>query len=395
MNKIMLMNVSRQYEAHKEGINNRIQKVLSSGNFISSKEVERFEKRLSKYNNIKNAVTVGNGTDALIIALRAIGIKKGDEVIVPAMSFFATSEAIVQVGATPIFVDINKDDFTIDVNNIEKNITKKTKAVIPVHLYGRLSNMKEIITLSKKYNFKVVEDACQSIGAVMNGIKAGSFGDVACISFFPTKNLGAYGDGGVILTDDNIIATRARALRVHGSGKNGIESFSFFNDSNISKGNILDEEYLDFYDTKYNNSIIGYNSRLDELQAAILDYKLDYLDEWNQKRIKIAQKYHSKIKNDKIFLPQFYDDGSHVYYVFPIIVKERRKLIEYLDKHGISTGIYFPIPLHLQPAHNDLRHKLGDYPNAEWLSKYSLTIPLFPELTEEEVDYVIEIINKY
>jgi dTDP-4-amino-4,6-dideoxygalactose transaminase len=283
MNKIPLMDVQRQYKVHKNGIDKRIKKVLESGNFIMSEEVKIFEKNLCDFHNVKNAITVGNGTDALVIALKSIGIKPGDEVIVPAMSFFATSEAVIQAGAKVVFADINKDDFTIDVIEVEKHINERTKAIIPVHLYGKLSNMDDLMSLANKHNIFVIEDACQAIGATINNVKAGAYGHLACISFFPTKNLGAYGDGGLILTNDDILATRARALRVHGSGKNGVESYSFFNENNDSLE--LNDEFMEYHDTKYNNSIIGFNSRLDEIQASILDYKLNYLNQCNQRII--------------------------------------------------------------------------------------------------------------
>lgn len=390
--KIPLMNVLRQYNIHRENINKEIQSVLDSGMFIMSSKVKSLESKLETYHGIRNAITVGNGTDALVLSLTALGIRNGDEILVPAMSFFATSEAVVQVGAIPVFVDINEDDFTIDIEELKKKVTPKTKAVLPVHLYGKVANMSEIVSFSKANDLFVIEDNCQSIGASIKEKKAGTYGDVSCTSFFPTKNLGCYGDGGLILTDSDELAERIRALRVHGSGINGVKSAEFFNDFENSNS---DEYALKYFETKYNNSIIGFNSRLDEIQAAILNYKLDFLDSWNNRRIEIATQYNLRISNPNVTKCQFYDDGSHVYYVFPIVVENRDDFIEYMNEYNVSTGVYFPIPLHLQAAHANLGYSWGDLPISEKLSKYSVTIPMFPELMDEEVDYIIDVINAY
>lgn len=392
--KIPLMNLTRQYNSISEELNGAVLKVLSSGQYILGKQVSDFEIAFAEYVGCKYAVGVGNGTDALVIALRAIGVKAGDEVITCAMSFFATAEAIAAVGATPVFVDCRKDTYTIDPDEIEKKITSKTKAIIPVHLYGQCADMDEICEIGEKYGLKIIEDASQAAGAEYNGKKAGSLGNIACFSLFPTKNLGCAGDGGIITTDDETLYKRCMAYRVHGSGENGIIAYQGETGEKLD----ADSAAIDFQSNlpKYYNFVIGYNSRLDAIQASILNCKLQYLEQWNERRREIARQYDTRLSKAEIMTPYVQSDrNKHVYYVYVITTKERDSFRTYLDGKNIATGVYFPIPLHLQTAFSHLGYRKGDMPNAEYLAEHSLAIPMFAELEEEEIEFIIEIINRY
>ena len=388
---IPLMNLDRQYASLQEQLDEAALKVLHSGNYILGEEVTEFEKEFANYCGVKYAVGVGNGTDALIIALQACGIKPGDEVITCAMSFFATAEAIGIVGATPVFVDCKKDTFVIDSAKIEEKITNKTKAIIPIHLYGQCAEMDEIKNIAKKYNLKVIEDAAQAAGAEHKGKKAGAMGDVGCFSFFPTKNLGCAGDGGIITTNDEEVYKQCLALRVHGSGMNGL--FTYGKRKNID----VSEENIDFNGNlpKYFNFVLGHNSRLDALQAALLRVKLPHLENWNSIRRNFAAEYNDKINNAVIIKPVCGKDSLHIYYVYVILTEHRDELRKKMDEEGIATGVYFPVPLHLQKVFEDLGYTEGDMPNAEYLAAHSLAIPMFAELTEEEINKVVEVINGF
>jgi len=388
---IPVMNIVRQYETIQEKIDEAILGVLKSGQYIMGKEVETFEQEFASYCGTKYAVGVGNGTDALVIALRACGVTAGDEVITCAMSFFATAEAIAAVGATPVFVDCTADTYVLDVDKVEEKITDKTKVIIPVHLYGHCVDMDKLNHLAKKYNLKVIEDTAQAAGAEYKGRKAGSMGDAGCISFFPTKNLGCAGDGGMIVTNDEAVYRQCKALRVHGSGKDGLFTYGIQNNMKVK------EEEIDFHGNlpKYFNFVIGYNSRLDALQAAILRVKLPYLDAWNQRRREIAKEYMEKISNPLFVKPVCAEYNKHIYYVFALTVEKRDEARKYLEEKGIGTGVYFPVPLHLQTVFNHLGYKAGDMPNAEYLAEHSLVIPMFPELTDEEIQQVVEAVNRY
>lgn len=398
--EIPLMDLKRQHLNLKDVILDNIYKVLESTKFIMGDFVWEFEKNISKYLSVKHAITVGNGTDALIMALKALGINEGDEVITPAMSFFATAEAISVVKAKPVFVDIDPDYYTIDPNEIEGKISERTKAILPVHLYGQISDMDEINRIARIYNLKVIEDACQAVGATYKKQKAGNLSDVACVSFFPTKTLGCYGDGGLITTNDDKLATICKALRVHGSGTEGELAYkylikeSYIIDNNNSKIETIGSEA--YQGSKYYNSIVGFNSRLDEIQAAVLKAKLPYLDKWNSRRREIASFYNANINNKRIILPKVNPDVEHVYYVYVIVIKDNRgDFIKYLKENGIGIGIYFPIPLHLQKVYSNIGYSKGDFPVSELIADNSLAIPIFPELTDDEISYIVEIINRY
>lgn len=392
---IPLFDLKRQYASIQRELDGAALDVLHSGKYILGdgyKEsiVRKFEVAFAGYIGVKYAVAVSSGTDALVIALRAAGVKKGDEVITCAMSFYATAEAIVAVGATPVFVDCTKDTHVINAELIEAAITSKTRAIIPIELYGYCPDMIWINKIADKYGLIVIEDAAQAAGASYNGKKAGALGHMGCFSFFPTKNLGCAGDGGIITTDNEDYYRLIRAYRLHGSGEDG--HFAWCREKGVVNSNTID-----FGDNapKYFNFVIGYNSRLDEIQAALLLIKLKYLDEWNAKRIQHAKKYCKEIINPCIKLPVTeYMDG-HVYYIFVIEIEEREKLRDYLKGSDIGTGVYFPVPLHLQMVFEDLGYGKGDMPNAEYLADHSLAIPVFPELTEEELDYIIQKLNEF
>jgi len=390
-NKIPLMNIQRQYENIESDINREVLQVLKSGKYIMGDNVAFFEKEFAEYLGVKYAISVGNGTDALIISLKAIGVKPGDEVITCAMSFFATAEAIAAVGAIPVFVDCTEDTYVLDHTKIEEKITNKTKAIVPIHLYGQCADMDEINAIAKVHNLKVIEDAAQAAGAEYKNKKAGNLGDIACFSFFPTKNLGCAGDGGIITTNNDSYAKICKAYRVHGSGLNGKYTYNLLNNINEE----LNDNDFNGNQPKYYNYLIGYNSRLDEIQAAILRVKLRRLDDWNDKRINIASYYNEKIENKNIIHPIKGKYNKHIYYVYVIRTKNRDKLRSYLESYGITTGVYFPVPLHLQKVFNYLGYKYGEMPNAENLSKMSIAIPMFSELTSEEQAQVIKSINNF
>ena len=388
---IPIMNVQRQYTRMKTELDYAICEVLSSGQYILGKKVTEFEKHLADYIGVKYAVGVGNGTDAIVIALRACGVKAGDEVITTAMSFFATAESIAAIGAIPVFVDCNKDTYLMDITKIEERITDRTKAVIPVHLYGQCVDMDPLMDLAKRYHLYVIEDAAQACGAEYKGRKAGSIGNVGCISFFPTKNLGAAGDGGMIVTSDESILRQCRALRAHGSGLDGLFTYGIENHVQI------DEEKVDFNGNipKYYNFVIGFNSRLDALQAALLDVKLPHLDAWNERRREIAAKYDKDITNPLVIKPYVAEYNTPIYYVYVLATDDRDGLKKYLEENGVASGVYFPVPLHRQKVFEKLNYKEDDMPNVEYIANHTLVIPMFPELTEEEINQIIAVVNQW
>lgn len=387
---IPLMNVTRQYTSIQEELDSAALRVLHSGQYILGKEVKLFEENFAEYIGVKYAIGVANGTDALTIALMALGIKPGDEVITSAMSFFATAEAIAAVGAVPVFVDCTIDTYTIDVAQIEEKITKRTKAIIPVHLYGQCADMDSINEIADKYNLWVIEDAAQAAGAKYKERKAGNLGNIGCFSFFPTKNLGCAGDGGVITTNDEHIYKLCLAYRAHGSGENGLFAYLKNNQNQFSS-----TEWDFSNGEKYYNFVVGRNSRLDAIQAALLNVKLKYLDSWNDKRREIAGQYAQNLTNTQVKYPFASADNIHVFYVYVLLTENRDDLRRFLQEKEIATGIYFPVPLHLQKVFEDLGYKKGDMPNAEYLAEHSVAIPMYAELSEEEIKLIISAINEY
>jgi len=364
---IPLVDLKAQYNSIKSEIDNAIQRVLDNTSFIMGDELKKFEEEFALFCNTKYAIGVANGSDALILALRACGISKGNEVFTVPHSFISTTEAITHVGGKIVFVDINPKTYTIDVSKIEEKISHKTKAIIPVHLYGQPADMDPILKIAKKYDLKIIEDAAQAHGAEYKGKKVGSIGDVTCFSFYPGKNLGAYGDAGMITTNSEEIAKKVKLLRNHGR---------------ITK--------------KYEHEIEGYSSRLDNLQAAILRVKLKYLNQWNGMRRKNARKYNELLNNiGGIITPYEADYAKHVYHLYVIRTEDRDKLREELKSNGIATGIHYPIPLHLQPAYKYLGYKRGDFPVAEKSSQEILSLPMFAELSDRQIDEIVKLIKNY
>ncbi|WP_278538328.1 DegT/DnrJ/EryC1/StrS family aminotransferase [Fusobacterium varium] len=390
---IPLLNLKRQYKYLKNDIEKVISEILESGAYINGPYTKKLEERLKEYLNVKHVIGVANGTDALVITLKSLGIKEGDEVITTPFTFFATAEAISMVGAKPVFVDVRLEDFNIDSEKIERAITNKTKAIMPVHIFGTPANMDKINEIAQRYSLYVIEDACQAIGAKYKEKMVGSTGDVACFSFFPTKNLGTYGDGGLITTNNDEIASVCRALKAHGSGAQGEIAFNFLN--NVQK-EVREEKNVDdtvYNPKKYYNYLIGYNSRLDELHAGILNIKLDYLDKWNDKRIENAKYFDENLKNTEFKLMNLDKENKNVYHMYILQSENREQLIEKLEKNGIGYGIYYPVPLHLQKVYKKMGYKEGDMPNSEYLSKRTIAIPVDPELTEEEKEYILSVLR--
>ena len=361
---VPLFTLNRQHEELMDELMKATEEVIKSGKFILGPWVTEFEGRVAEYLGVKYAVGVGNGTDAISIALSAIDIKPGDEVITTPFTFIATAETIAMLGAKPVFVDIDPDTFNINPELIEEKITEKTRAIIPVHLYGQAADMDKIMEIAEKYGLYVIEDTAQGIGATYKGKKLGTIGHIGTFSFFPTKNLGALGDGGLVVTNDEEIYKKAKSLRVHGSPR------------------------------KYYHEYLGYNSRLDSLQAAYLLVKLPYTDRWNHLRRENAKFYNENLK-DVVKVPAEREGNYHIYHQYSLRTGKRDELKDYLVNNGVGVAIHYPIPLHLQPAFSYLGYKEGDFPEAEKAAKEVLSLPIFPELTYEEKEYVVKKIREF
>jgi len=356
----------QHYRSIKDEVDAHVKRVMDSCRFVLGENVDSFEREFARFCGTDYAVGVANGTDALHLALLACGIGKEDEVITMPNTFIATTEAISQTGAKIVFVDIDSWTYNIDVAQIEGAINEKTKTILPVHLFGQSADMDSIMKIARKYNLKVIEDACQAHGAEYRSRKAGSIGDAGCFSFYPSKNLAAFGDGGMVITDGNKIAQKIKMLRDHGQMK------------------------------KYEHLVEGYNSRLDEIQAAILRVKLKRLDEQNKLRRKNAWIYNELLKDvDEVVTPFEAEYGKHVYHLYVIRTEKRDELQEYLKSNGIGTGLHYPIPLHLQKAYEYLGYKEGDFPVAEECAKQILSLPMFPELTPKEIEKVASEIKTF
>ena len=391
---IPLLNLKRQYKNIEEEVNANVLECFKNAQYIMGENVKQFEKEIAEKIGVKHAITVGNGTDALIIALKSLGIKEGDEVITTDYTFFATAEAIRFVGATPVFCDVELDTYNIDPSQIEEKITDKTKAIICVHLFGNACKMDVINDIAKRHNLYVVEDAAQAINSQYNGKNVGNLGDVACFSFFPTKNLGCFGDGGMITTNDDDLATIIRALKVHGSGENGMKAYAILNDEEVEVVEQNSGDNTVYNPLKYYNYLIGHNSRLDEIQAAILRIKLKHLDEYTENRRSISHGYIEALKDTSLVMPTETEGGKHVFHLFILQSENREEIESKLKEKGIATGTYYKVPMHLQKAFNDLGYKKGDFPNAEYLSERTFAIPLFPEMNDEEREYIINSIKE-
>lgn len=361
---IEYLNLRRIHDSIRDELKSAIDRVMDNSWYILGEELDEFEREYAQYCGTKYCIGVGNGLDALRIILQSYGIGQGDEVIVPANTFIATALAVSECGAVPVFADIYDDTYNINPDEVESKLTARTKAIIPVHLYGRIADMKAIRDIADVHGLKVIEDSAQAHGAVLNGKRAGSMGDAAGFSFYPGKNLGALGDGGAITTNDEELYIKAKTLRNYGSLE------------------------------KYYHRCIGINSRLDEMQAAILRVKLKYLDQWTRERQEIAGYYIRNINNGRIVLPKESKEDN-VWHVFPIFCEDREDLQRHLSKAGIASQIHYPIPVHLQKAYDYLGYKNGDYPVSEKLAGAELSIPLWCGMKEEEKLLVIEALNSF
>ena len=390
---IPLIDLRAQYNSISKELDKATIDVLSSAAYIMGKNVTEFEKEFANYIGTKHAISVGNGTDALVIALKALGIGEGDEVITSTFTYFASAECISAVGATPVFVDVEKDTFNIDPDKIEEKITERTKAIIPVHIFGQSADMDKINIIAKKHNLKVIEDACQAVGAKYKGKMIGTLSDVACFSFFPTKNLSCAGDGGMIVTSDDNVATIAIALRTHGSGETGQKAYNLLN--NITEEVVTSKSGDDtvYNPLKYYNYLIGYNSRLHAIHAAILRVKLPHLDKWNLRRREIAKIYDEELIDSNVITPIVREENDTVYHQYVLQSDNREEMLAKLKEKGIATGVYYPVPLHLQKVYTDLGYKEGDMPVAEYLSHRTFAIPVYPELSEEQIQYIVDSIK--
>lgn len=365
---IPMLDLSEQYQTMKADILEQLDKVMSSSQFILGSNVKKLEADVAKLSNVEHGIGVANGSDAIHIALQAAGIKAGDEVITTAFTFFATGGAIARANAKPIYVDIDPVTFNIDPEKVEEAITEKTKAIVAVHLYGQMADMESLQQIAKKHDLVLIEDAAQAIGAKQNGKTVGELGTAATYSFFPTKNLGAYGDGGMLVTNDTELAENARIIRVHGSKP------------------------------KYYHQVLGYNSRLDELQAAVLNVKLPHLSKWTEQRREHAAHYTEQLEakvSEHVVTPVEEEGYYHVYHQYTLRVERRDELQAFLKEQGVATMIYYPVPLHLQPVFAELGYKDGDLPITEKAAREALSLPMFPELKKEQQDYVIEKIIEF
>jgi dTDP-4-amino-4,6-dideoxygalactose transaminase len=362
---IQFVDLHRQYELLKEEILSEISKVLDGMHLFLGENVQQLEKDFAIFCGVEHGIGVSDGTTALHIILRAMGIGPGDEVITVSHTFIATAEAIVLTGATPVFVDIDPTTYLMDVNQVEAKITSHTKAILPVHLYGQTVDMDPLLEIAKKYNLKIVEDACQAHGSEYKGKRAGSLGDAAAFSFYYSKNLGAYGEGGFISTNDADLAMKMRKIRDHGSG------------------------------VRYHHDIIGFNGRLDEIQAVVLRAKLPYLADYNTKRREHAYLYNELFKGSEVITPSELPGNKPVYHLYVVRVPKRNELQEYLKAQGIFTGIHYPIPLHLQKAMVFLGYKVGDFPVTERITNEILSLPMYAELTDEEIETIVTTVKKF
>lgn len=362
--KIPLVDLKIQQKIIREEILDAVKRVVDSSQFILGDEVFLFEKEFAKYCQAKYAVGVDSGLSALELGMKALGIGEGDEVLTPANSFIASSSAISFTGAKPVLVDCKEDTYNIDIENAQKKITKKTRAIMPVHLYGQPADMNEVIKFARQYKLYIIEDACQAHGAYYKDRRVGTLGDFAAFSFYPGKNLGAWGDAGCLVTGSKKIYQSVSQMRNYGQRK------------------------------KYYHSFLAWNRRMDTLQAAVLLVKLKHLDKWNKMRQDVAAEYTKNLSGLPVILPKVKENRTHVYHQFVIRVKRRKYLQRYLKSKGISTGIHYPIPIHLQKAYKNLNHRVGDFPVSEQVSSEILSLPMYPELTQKQVQFIANSIKE-
>lgn len=393
--KVPILNLTRQYETLREEIERAVCEQMASGMYIGGAAVENFEKKFAAYIGVKHAIAVNSGTDALVIAMKALGIGEGDEVITTPFTFFATAETIAMVGATPVFCDVEEDTYNIDASKIEEKITPKTKAIMPVHIFGQPAEMDRIQAIADRHGLKVIEDACQAVGAAIGEKMIGSIGDLGCFSFFPTKNLGGFGDGGMITTDSDELNVICRAYREHGGAQNGAKARALLTgiEDDLAGGKSGDALYNPY---KYYNYLIAYNSRLDAIQARVLDIKLDRLEGFNRRRAEIAGKYNEAFRDiPGIRIPVIRDGVKTVWHQYAFRCENKDGMGEHLAAKGIGSAAFYPVPLHLQKAFTDLGYKPGDLPAAEKITRQTVCLPIFPELTEEEIEAVIEGVKSF
>lgn len=363
---IPFVDLKIQYKSIQEEFQRKLNEVLKEANFILGEPVSKFEAEFARFCGSRYCVGVASGTDALHLALRVLGVREGDEVITAANTFVATVFSISYTGSRPVLVDIDPKTYNMDLNKLEEKINPKTKVIIPVHLYGRAVDMKRLADIAYKHNIKIVEDACQAHGAEWDGRKVGSFGIMGCFSFYPGKNLGAYGDGGAVATSDVKVYEKLKMMRNYGSPK------------------------------KYHHNFIGYNSRLDTLQAAILGVKLKHLTRWNTRRYNNARLYSQKLKGvGDVIIPDITEANSHVFHLYVIRTKKRDELLKFLNKNGVQCMIHYPIPIYALGAYLHLGLSEREFPVTERFSKEILSLPMFPELTEEQIDTVVGLIKKF
>ncbi len=365
MNKIQFLDLNKQYQQIKDEVLKELPKVFESSAFTNGYSVTNFEKSFAAYCNTNYAVAVNNGTSALHLALLTLNIGNGDEVIIPANTFIATAWAAAYVNARPVFVDCTSDTWEIDPAQIEKHITKKTKAIIGVHLYGQPFDFDAVKKIADKHSLYLIEDAAQAHGALYKGRKTGCMSDMACFSFYPGKNLGTYGEGGAITTNNNEYVEKLQMLRNHGSRE------------------------------RYYHETIGFNMRMGGVEGAVLGIKLKYLDSWNAHRKEIAEMYFKGITNSKITFQKQPDFSDSIYHLFVITTPERDNFINYLNSNNIFPGLHYPVPCHLQKAFSNLGYKKGNFPNAEYLAEHCVSLPMYAELKDEEVQEVIDVVNNY
>lgn len=365
------MDLSDSYDKIYNEVMKKIYKLINNTRFIGGEEIDKFEEEFANYCEVSHSIGCGNGTDALILALRALGIDEGDKVLTVPNTFIATSEAVTAVGAEVDFVGIDEKTYTLNPKKLRnylenENKINNIKAIIPVHLYGQMADMEKIIDIAEKYNIKVIEDAAQAHGAKYKGKGPGQYGDIATFSFYPGKNLGAFGDAGAVVTNNDNLAKKVKMLSNHGR-----------------------------YQKKYEHQIEGYNSRLDTIQAAVLRVKLKYLEEWTKLRIENAKYYDELLSSDNVITPYVQENARHVYHLFVVRVKKRDMLRKVLKENNISTGLHYPIPLHLQPAYKYMDYKKGDFPVSEKSSKEIISLPLWPEMEKETIRKVSHKINDF
>jgi dTDP-4-amino-4,6-dideoxygalactose transaminase len=365
-NNIPLVNLKPQYKKLEKTLLPKVRQIFAEQKFTSGQYGPALEETIARYSGVPYAVTCANGTDALILALMALDIKAGDEVITTPYTFFSTASSVALVGAKPVFVDIKADDMNIDPALIERAITAATKAITVVHLFGRLCDMDAICEIAKRRGIAVVEDMAQSLGARRNGVASGAFGDIGTTSFYPTKNLGAPGEGGMVLTTRKDLYERTKSLRVHGMSSQ-----------------------------TYHHELIGFNSRLDEIKSCALLEKFPYLEEWNKKRIANALYYNKKLRDLPIALPPTDGSGDHIFHQYVIKVEKRDELKAFLQQKGIASGIYYPLPLHQQDCFAYLGYRKGDFKVSEESSRTSMALPVFPELKRAEKDHIVNSIREF